>query len=99
MNPALALALPAGLVGAAFGSWVGTAWLRRRQGEHAWHGRSRCDHCRVGLGYGQTLPLVSFALAGGRCRSCGGAIAVLHPLCELAGAVAGAALVLGLIHG
>lgn len=99
MNPGVALAVPAALIGAAFGSWLGTAWLRRGGGEHAWHGRSRCDHCRTALSYTQTLPLVSFALSRGRCRRCGGTIDIVHPLSELAGALAGATVVLGLIHG
>ena len=58
-------------------------------------GRSRCPACGALLGIRDLVPLVSYALAGGRCRRCGAPIPRDHLLLEV-GAVAvalGAALV------
>jgi leader peptidase (prepilin peptidase)/N-methyltransferase len=40
----------------------------------------------------ETAPLVSFAVARGRCQACGVRITLLHPLGELAGLLSGAAI-------
>lgn len=46
-------------------------------------GRSRCPHCRRTLGTPDLVPLVSFILLRGRCRTCHRAIAWRYPLVEL----------------
>lgn len=73
------------LVGAALGSFTVTCAMRVAAGRPWAAGRSACDHCQVQLGYGATLPLASFALAGGRCRQCRASIDPVHPVAELAG--------------
>jgi leader peptidase (prepilin peptidase)/N-methyltransferase len=45
------------------------------------------------LGFGETLPLLSFVVLRGRCRACGERISVFHPVGELTGALAGAVIV------
>lgn len=88
-------AVMAAVAGAAVGSGVGTAALRATRGVDFVWGRSRCDGCGRTLGALQTLPMVSFAVARGACPACGARIDPVHPVAEAAGALAGAALVLG----
>lgn len=46
--------------------------------------RSQCEACGHTLGPRDLIPLVSFAVLGGRCRWCGARIAVTHLAVELA---------------
>lgn len=78
--------------GAAVGSYVGTAALRATRGEAATLGRSRCDGCRRTLRAWETVPLVSYAIARGACRTCRQPIALLHPAAELTGVAVGLSL-------
>ncbi|WP_332773872.1 prepilin peptidase [Phenylobacterium sp.] len=76
------------LVGAVTGSFAVTAAMRSAGGHDAVGGRSRCDQCGVALAFARTIPLLSFALHGGRCHACQGEIARDH----LAGEGSGLAL-------
>lgn len=88
--------LAAGAAGGAIvGSFLATVCIRWPQGEQALAGRSKCDHCGRVLGAAELVPLLSAALSGGKCRTCGGRIARLHLAIELgAAALAGFALLL-----
>ncbi len=88
MNPVVAVSAP--LLGAVVGSFAATAGLRWARGEQALTGRSRCDACAAPLGFGQTVPIVSYMRLGGACARCRTAISPSH----LAGEVAGAGLAL-----
>jgi leader peptidase (prepilin peptidase)/N-methyltransferase len=44
--------------------------------------RSRCPHCGYMLTWKDNLPLVSYALLGGRCRSCRAPISLRYPFVE-----------------
>jgi len=59
-------------------------------------GRSRCDYCGRTLDAMELVPLASFAVLRGRCRTCGGAIDVRHVLLEAAAAAIGMASMLAL---
>ena len=73
--------------GGTISSFAVTLGMRVRQGR-AWRGGpSACDHCGHRLGFAETLPLISWAVARGRCSQCSGTIALAHPGGELAGAV------------
>jgi leader peptidase (prepilin peptidase)/N-methyltransferase len=74
-------------VGACLGSFAATTGLRLARGEQSMFGRSRCDHCGVGLGYLRTVPVVSFTLARGVCVDCGGRIDAAHLAGEIVGVV------------
>jgi leader peptidase (prepilin peptidase)/N-methyltransferase len=90
------LVLFAPFAGLVLGSLATTAALRAGRGEQGWAGRSHCDHCGTGLGYGETLPLVGFLQRGGRCAHCGGRIDPVHLAGELAGlAIGTGALIFG----
>ncbi|SDA19686.1 A24 family peptidase [Sphingomonas sp. NFR15] len=67
-----------GLLGAVIGSFVATVVIRWPQGRSVASGRSRCDGCDAVLGARDLVPLLSAALARGRCRRCGTAIDPLH---------------------
>lgn len=74
-----------GLLGAIFGSFIATLAIRWPQGRSVSRGRSACDGCGTVLRPHELVPLASYALQRGRCRSCGGRIAPGHFLVELLG--------------
>lgn len=82
---ALIAALP---LGAVIGSFAATAGLRWARGEQALSGRSRCDACAAPLGFGATVPILSYVRLGGACADCR---APIHPG-HFAGEVLGASL-------
>lgn len=72
------------------GSFLSTVAIRLGQGVSIARGRSRCDGCGVVISAPGLVPLASFVVQRGRCRSCGAAIDRRHPLLELACALIGA---------
>ena len=85
------------LAGAMLGSFAGVVAHRVPVGESFVTGRSRCDSCAATIAAYDNVPVVSWLLLRGRCRSCGAAIPGLYPLVELGLGAAWAAvyLVLG----
>jgi leader peptidase (prepilin peptidase)/N-methyltransferase len=67
-----------GLLGAVIGSFVATLVIRWPRGRSVLRGRSHCDGCDRALGPRDLVPLLSAALARGRCRACDVAIDPLH---------------------
>ena len=47
-------------------------------------GRSHCPHCKHALAWYDLIPLLSFAILGGRCRYCKENISIQYPLVEIA---------------
>lgn len=87
------LILLGAVAGAIVGSFIATLCLRWPQGVQVASGRSRCDGCGVQLGARDLVPVLSAALAAGKCRSCEAPIDPLHRQVEMMGALAGAAAV------
>lgn len=87
---ALAAAAAGFVLGALIGSFIATLVLRWPQGRSVIAGRSQCDACGKTLGPLELIPLLSFILSKGRCRSCGGRIDHRHFWVELAAAAIGA---------
>jgi leader peptidase (prepilin peptidase)/N-methyltransferase len=56
--------------------------------------RSFCPECEKTIAWYDNIPVLSYALLGGRCRSCGAAIPIRYPIVELATGVAFYAVVL-----
>lgn len=81
-----ALGAGAGLIA---GSFLATLVVRWPAGARL-DGRSMCDGCYVPLGVRDLVPLLSFAVSKGRCRTCGDAIDPVHPIVELYCAAVGA---------
>src|SRR5438477_2402315 len=50
--------------------------------------RSRCFRCRAPIAWYDNIPLLSYALLGGRCRHCHRRIPVRYPVVEITTAVA-----------
>jgi leader peptidase (prepilin peptidase)/N-methyltransferase len=90
LSPAVT-ALAGALLGAIVGSFLATLLVRWPRGESAIAGRSHCDSCGAALGARDLVPILSYALARGRCRRCGGRIDWRHPAME------GAAALIGLV--
>jgi leader peptidase (prepilin peptidase)/N-methyltransferase len=86
-----ALAVPAGLI---FGSFATVVAHRVPRHESFVAGRSRCPHCGATIAAYDNIPVVSWLLLRGRCRTCEAAIPARYPLTELAMAALFAATVL-----
>lgn len=87
--PAVLLAT---LLGVSVGSFLNVVIARLPAGERI-TGRSRCPHCRRTLAARDLVPLISFVLLRGRCRSCRRPIPWRYPLVEFfCGALFAAAL-------
>ena len=96
MNAALAaFALAPGL---AVGSFLNVLAVRVPLRRSVVHPRSACMSCSNVLAWYDNIPLISYAVLRGRCRSCGVHISLLYPGVELATAVlvAGCLLKFGL---
>jgi leader peptidase (prepilin peptidase)/N-methyltransferase len=73
----------AGLVGLAFGSFLNVCATRWPLEESVVHPRSHCRSCGRALSWWENLPLVSWLLLRGRCRTCRASIGWRYPLVEL----------------
>lgn len=94
MLPTWYLALSAGVIGAAFGSFLNVCVYRWPAELSVVKPRSRCGACGNAIAWYDNVPLLSWLLLRARCRHCGAHISVQYPLVELlvaliwAGAVA-----------
>lgn len=82
--------------GAVIGSFVGLVTLRLPAGGEVVSGRSRCSACSRTLGVRDLVPLLSFALLRGRCRTCSAPIERRYPLIEAGSVLIGAVSALAL---
>jgi leader peptidase (prepilin peptidase) / N-methyltransferase len=82
------------LAGLLFGSFLTVLIHRLPRKEGVVRGRSRCPSCGAEIRARDNIPVLSWVLLRGRCRSCGEPISPEYPLTELATAAlfAGAAL-------
>jgi leader peptidase (prepilin peptidase) / N-methyltransferase len=87
-------AISAGLFGAILGSFLNVVAYRLPRHESLIAPASRCTRCGTPVKPYDNIPIVSFLLLRGHCRSCGVAISPRYPLVEaLTGALcAGAAI-------
>jgi leader peptidase (prepilin peptidase)/N-methyltransferase len=76
-----AVALPFGLI---VGSFMTVAVSRLPKGESVVRPRSRCPACGAEIAARDNIPVLSWLLLRGRCRSCGERISAEYPLLELA---------------
>lgn len=63
-------AIPAGVVGLAVGSFMGVVVDRVPSGDSVARPASHCDSCGAELGARDNIPVISYLLLKGRCRSC-----------------------------
>jgi leader peptidase (prepilin peptidase) / N-methyltransferase len=82
------------LVALLVGSFINLAADRLPRGESVIHPRSHCRSCGRQLNTLDLLPVVGYALRGGRCASCRARIGMASPMVE---AVAGGLMLLALL--
>lgn len=77
------------LLGVIIGSFLATVLIRWPQERSAIGGRSVCDRCGAPLKARDLVPVLSFLIERGRCRTCGARIDPRHLGLELAAAMVG----------
>jgi leader peptidase (prepilin peptidase)/N-methyltransferase len=87
LSPTMAMIVGA-VLGATFGSFIAT-WVVRAGDAKPVTGRSACDACGRTLAVIDLVPLLSWAMQRGRCRTCKGRIDPLHPATEAMAALIG----------
>jgi len=80
--PFLLLSLLLFALGAIIGSFLNVVIYRTVKGESWVAGRSKCESCHRQLRWFENIPLVSYILLQGRCRSCQKTISMTHPVLE-----------------
>ena len=88
--PALAFTLVA-IVGLAVGSFLNVCIHRLPRKQSIVRPASRCGSCGRTLDWYENIPLLSYAVLGGRCRTCRAWISLRYPLVESITAAAFAA--------
>ncbi len=73
-----------GFVGLLIGSFLTVVIHRVPRREPIGRGRSQCPACHAVIHARDNVPVVSWLVLRGRCRSCGARIAAIYPLTELA---------------
>ena len=81
------LALVGGLFGAVIGSFLNVCIVRWPAEQSVVKPRSRCPKCSYQITWADNIPLISWLLLGGKCRSCKQPIGALYPAIELATAL------------
>jgi leader peptidase (prepilin peptidase)/N-methyltransferase len=79
----IALHLYVFLVGAVVGSFLNVVIARVPKGESIVHPRSRCPRCRSAIAWYDNVPILSWLVLRGKCRSCNLPISPRYPLVEL----------------
>jgi leader peptidase (prepilin peptidase)/N-methyltransferase len=78
------VAVVCGVLGLAVGSFLNVVIHRVPAKESVVRPRSRCPKCGTELASRDNIPVLSWLLLRGRCRTCGEPISVRYPLVELA---------------
>src|SRR5215208_5067971 len=92
MDAALALVVFAPAL--ALGSFLNVVAARLPDGRSLVRPRSACGTCEAEIAWYDNIPVVSYLVLRGRCRSCGTHIQLKYPLVELGTALLIAACVL-----
>jgi leader peptidase (prepilin peptidase)/N-methyltransferase len=70
--------------GATMGSFLNVCISRWPSGGSIVAPRSRCPHCGTAIAWYDNIPMVSWLVLRGRCRTCRARISLMYPLVELA---------------
>jgi leader peptidase (prepilin peptidase)/N-methyltransferase len=69
------------IFGLIWGSFLNVLACRLIRGESL-GGRSQCPHCNHQIAWYDNIPLISWIILGGKCRTCQQPISVLYPIIE-----------------
>ncbi|MEO7275001.1 MAG: prepilin peptidase, partial [Vicinamibacterales bacterium] len=83
MTPDTLLLVSLVLLGLAVGSFLNVCIHRVPARASVVSPGSRCPSCGYALTWADNIPVVSYALLGGRCRSCQAPISIRYPIVEL----------------
>ena len=83
MTPDLVALVVFAWLGLAVGSFLNVCIHRIPLGQSIAHPPSRCPHCGYTLRWYDNIPVVSYAILGGKCRGCRAGISVRYPIVEL----------------
>ncbi len=81
------VAFVGGLFGALIGSFLNVCIVRWPAEQSVVKPRSRCPKCGYQITWADNIPMVSWLLLGGKCRSCKEPISPLYPVVELSTAL------------
>ncbi|MFI5099279.1 MAG: prepilin peptidase [Actinomycetes bacterium] len=81
--PTVAVAALAALLGLFVGSFLNVVIWRVPRGESVVHPRSHCPSCDRQLTWYENVPVASWVVLRGRCRTCQNPVSVRYPLVEL----------------
>lgn len=70
------------LFGLVIGSFLNVVILRTKRGTSPMRGRSACEKCERKLSAGDLIPILSFLVLRGKCRSCSVPLTLQYPLVE-----------------
>jgi leader peptidase (prepilin peptidase)/N-methyltransferase len=85
--PDAAAAPLAAIFGLIVGSFLNVCIYRLPRHESVVWPSSRCPGCRTALSWYDNIPVVSYVLLRGRCRTCGTSISLMYPVVEMATAL------------
>jgi len=70
------------IYGILIGSFLNVCILRIPAGETIVTGRSHCDNCNTRIKWYDLIPILSYFILRGRCRSCRTKFSIIHPIIE-----------------
>lgn len=91
------ITLFAGLLGLAFASFGNVVIHRVPEGQSVAHPPSACPRCNTAISPRDNIPVLSWLLLGGKCRTCSLPISPRYPAVELAGGLLFAAVAYWLV--
>src|SRR5687768_6382312 len=81
--PPLAFYIISGLFGAIIGSFLNVVIHRVPREESIVFPNSRCPSCGATIAFYDNIPILSYAVLGGKCRGCSTPISLRYPAVEL----------------
>lgn len=75
------------ILGAIIASFLNVVAISLPIKQNWWSRQSACPHCQTTLKPQQLIPIFSFIMQKGRCKSCQNTISVLYPLVEVIGGI------------
>ncbi|HUR48443.1 MAG TPA: prepilin peptidase [Acidimicrobiales bacterium] len=78
-----AVLVPAALLGLVVGSFINVVSHRVPRGESVVRPRSRCPRCRNEISPRDNVPVISWVMLRGKCRSCAEPIPIRYPATEM----------------